>query len=101
MSQSLPDFETPPETPAPPKKPRRKPTKRRVRKVAAPVPKKRRKRRVAKSPLLAAPYGKNKHAGGRYSKDVYAAIAALLLVKKHERDAVFDIVQGLTDGRAG
>ena len=52
MQQDLPSFDQPPETetPAPPKKPRQKPTrKRKARKVraAAPVPKKtRRKRRT-------------------------------------------------------
>ena len=89
------------DTPAPPKKPRQKPTrKRKARKAAAPVPKRRgrKKRSVGKHPALAAPYKKDQHAGGRYSRDVYAAIATLVGMKGSELDAVLDIVKGLTNG---
>lgn len=89
----------PPEPP--PKKPRQKPTrKRKVREAAPKVAKKRRKRRIGKHPALAAPYKGDKHAGGRYSKDVYIAISSLMGMNNADRSAVLDIVQGLTNGRA-
>lgn len=100
----MPMFEDPippQEAPVPPKKPRQKPTrKNKTVKVAAPKPvKKRRKRKISKHSALAAPYkGDKGYAGGRYSKDVYAAIASLMGMNNSERGAVLDIVQGLTDG---
>jgi hypothetical protein len=91
----LPMFE---ETPAPdaPKKQRRKPVKRRKARKAAvkveapptPVPKKRRQMRKARVT--------NGHAGGRYTKEQYRVIGALMGMSIKERIAVFDIVKGLS-----
>jgi hypothetical protein len=105
MSDPLPMFDDPilPAEPKPPKKPRQKPV-RKARKLAAPkpVPKKRRKKRkIGKHPALAAPYkASDKHAGGRYSKDIYATIAKLVSMESAEREFVNDVVKALTNGRA-
>lgn len=116
---NLPMFEDPPVTQEqPPKKPR-KPTKRKAaRKVSVPPPAKtvpkRRKRRVAKIVKVVArrrgrpPGALNKanaavtngmkaaHHGGRYSKAVYTVIGMLMGMESADRDAVLDIVKGLS-----
>lgn len=99
MNDQMPMFDDPiPETsPDAPKKPRKKPMRRKVKKarkvaVAAPIvppaPKQRRKMRKVRVT--------NGHAGGRYSKEQYRVIGALMGMSVKERDAVFDIVKGLT-----
>lgn len=101
--QLLPDFDGPgsqPDAVRPgPKKPRRKPAKKVVKRGPPPakrVPKKRRVRKINKNPALAAPYkADSTHAGGRYSRDVYTAIGSLMGMKGSDREAVLDIVKGL------
>jgi hypothetical protein len=105
MSDQMPMFDDPiPPAESNPKKPRQKPVRRRKAvKAEAPKPvkKRRKKRKISKHPALAAPYKASpKHAGGRYSKDVYATIVKLMGMNNAERSDVLDIVKGLTNGRA-
>lgn len=103
MNDHLPMFDDPPPetTPDTPKKPRRKPVKRRKAKraqrdrkaavvapVVSPVPK---KRRAVRKPRVT-----NGHAGGRYTRAQYQAIATLMDMSVKERMAVLEIVKGLT-----
>lgn len=91
----LPSFDPDHDTPAPaaPKKPRRKPMKRRAAVRPAKVKRLRRKRKVGKSPALAAPYKKSQTI---HSEDVYAAVRKIMGMKGSDRDAVLDLVQGLS-----
>lgn len=92
----LPTFDMPVDmpNPEPPKKPRAKPMKRsRGRpkgKVKVKVPKvAKRKRRVVKVPI-------QQHAGGRYTRKVYDAIGAMMMLTPDEREVAFEVSQELS-----
>jgi hypothetical protein len=93
----LPMFEdpAPPVEPKPPKKPRQKPV-RKARKLAAPkpVPKKRRKKRAPNKPKVPA------KEEVFLSPEVYKTIRTLVDLSSSERNMVLSIVKGLTNGRA-
>jgi hypothetical protein len=99
----LPMFDETPTADAP-KKQRRKPVKRRkVRKAAVkveappiPEPKKRRASTVERARQMRKARVTNGHAGGRYTKEQYRVIGALMGMSIKERIAVFDIVKGLS-----
>ena len=86
----MPMFDDPLPAELPAKKPR-KPAKRgRPRKTVAvaPAPEPKKPRAVRRAP--------NGHAGGRYTRDQYRAIAMLLQMSDRELAAVLEIVKGLS-----
>lgn len=94
----FPSFDPDPGVPAaeaPPKKPRRKPMKKRrkvrVARAVPPTPEPPKQRRKVRKIRVA-----NGHAGGRYTKEQYRVIGALMSMSVKERDAVLDIVKGLS-----
>jgi hypothetical protein len=102
--QRLPMFEepSPPSTADAPKKQRRKPVKRRNAadyprtKAQKAVVKKRRKRRVSKSPVLAAPYGKDMGVTAEWSNAASNALGALMQLPIPARRLVLAVAQGLS-----
>ncbi len=96
MNQNLPMFEDPaPQAePTGPKKPRRKPVKR--AKKAAPKVVKKPRRKVSKHPALGAPYNRESNHGGKFTPDVYAAIAALMALDIPARNLTMEVAKALT-----
>jgi hypothetical protein len=101
----MPMFDEPPAAtePNPPKKPRQKPTRRKRRDSAKaknlPAPKRGRprKRRVAKSPLLAAPYGKSVASPFLpMAPQVSRLIGELMNLETPLRNFVMEVTKGLS-----
>jgi len=87
----MPNFDTPPAAtdPKPPKKPKPKPT-RKLRKAMSTIPKRRRKRRVARVKPV------EQHAGGKYPPEIYRLIGTLMNLDLPLRNFVIEVTKGLS-----